>query len=137
MQTEQPESITDADMEDVSEWAWRLANKIVMGRYGVGSTAVLIDRALSAHTRDPQGLVEANEKLRDDVRRLATEEVVAQCEGCAAPLLSGDDYVSSEDCSGCWAAMSDLPSKRERPCYAYRVGKPDARAALAAWESGR
>ena len=49
------------------------------------------------------------------------------CEACGAPLFDGDDYVSDPDgVSGCWAAMTDLPSKQGRPCYAYRVGKASA-----------
>jgi hypothetical protein len=53
------------------------------------------------------------------------------CEHCGAPLIEGDDYVSNPDgCSGCWSAMTDHPSKRQRPCYAYRVGKPVTEAPL-------
>lgn len=55
-------------------------------------------------------------------------EAVSTCEGCGAPLFADDDFVAGEDASGCWSAMTDTPSKRERPCYAYRVGEPDARA---------
>jgi hypothetical protein len=47
MTTPTEQSITEADMEAASEWAWRLANVIVMGRHGVGKAAVLIDRALA------------------------------------------------------------------------------------------
>lgn len=72
----------------------------------------------------------ANEKLVADLAAYSENEVCATCEGCAAPLFSEDDYVSNDDMSGCWAAMTDLPSKRERPCYAYRVGKVDARTSL-------
>ena len=64
--------------------------------------------------------------LRNDLSLALAHEQVATCEGCSAPLMDCDDYVSGEDCSGCWAAMTDAPSKRERPCYAYRVGKPSA-----------
>ncbi len=71
------------------------------------------------------------ERLRADCLALAENEILDHCEGCGAWLLSSDDYVSDPDgVVGCWAAMTDLPSKRERPCYAYRVGKEDARAAL-------
>lgn len=65
-----------------------------------------------------------NEWLRDDLTKSDWE---VSCEGCGAPLFEGDDYVSDPDgCSGCWASMTDLPSKRQRPCYAYRVGKRSA-----------
>lgn len=71
--------------------------------------------------------------LRSEVERLRTDlshaEPVAHCEGCQAPLFDGDDFVSSEDCSGCWHTMTDAPTKRDRPCFAYRVGKPEARKA--------
>jgi hypothetical protein len=60
----------------------------------------------------------------DDLRERVA---VTTCEGCQAPLFENDDYISDPDgCSGCWATMTDAPSKRERPCYAHRVGKPDA-----------
>lgn len=68
------------------------------------------------------------EKLRTDLAKNC--EAVATCESCSAPLFADDDFVSGEDCSGCWSAMIDTSSKRERPCYAYRVEKPDARTAL-------
>lgn len=72
------------------------------------------------------------EALRSD---LAKGEPVAQCEGCQAPLFFDDDYVGDPDgCYGCWAAMTDFSSKRERPCYAYRVGKPSAASAAGARE---
>lgn len=65
--------------------------------------------------------------LRADLAANSADAQVASCEGCGAPLFEGDDFVSNPDCvSGCWYAMTDLPSKRERPCYAYRVGKRSA-----------
>lgn len=70
-------------------------------------------------------------KLTADCTSLIESEIVAHCEGCGAWLLATDDYVSDPDgVNGCWAAMTDLPSKRPRPCYAYHVGKADAQAAL-------
>lgn len=58
------------------------------------------------------------------------------CERCGAPLYADDDYVSDPDGTrGCWHAMTDRRSTRDRPCYAYRVGKPDARAALSRKET--
>lgn len=68
-------------------------------------------------------LKEENGRLRDDV---SGREPVATCEGCRAPMFEGDDFVSGEDCSGCWYTMTDAPTKRDRPCYAYRVGKCSA-----------
>lgn len=69
-------------------------------------------------------LVERNRRLVADLAKFDWE---LACEGCGAPLFDGDDYVSDpDDCSGCWAAMTDRPSERERPCYAYRVGKEQA-----------
>lgn len=41
------EVITDADIEAASEWAWQLAEQIVLGNHGCGNAAVLIDRALA------------------------------------------------------------------------------------------
>lgn len=82
--------------------------------------------------REFEALEAENARLREDVKRATEDEVVAHCEGCGAWLLSGDDFVSSpDDCiSGCWHTMTDQRSGRDRPCYAYRVGKSDARAAL-------
>ena len=70
-----------------------------------------------------------NERLRTDCKTLAGSEVADHCEGCGAWLMPSDDYVTTPEdgIAGCWAAITDLPSKRERPCYAYRVGKPVAR----------
>lgn len=70
-----------------------------------------------------------NERLIVDIEK--NSDPAAHCEGCGAPLFVDEDWVSSDDCSGCWYALSDAKHKRERPCFAYRVGKPDARAALA------
>lgn len=79
-------------------------------------------------------LIEAKDaeiaRLREDVERF-DDNAATWCESCGAPLFDGDDFVSDPDSvAGCWHSMTDLPSKRERPCYAYRVGKQDARAAL-------
>jgi hypothetical protein len=41
------EVITEAEIEAASEWAWRLANVIVMGRHGVGNAAVLTNQPSS------------------------------------------------------------------------------------------
>lgn len=72
-------------------------------------------------------LVEAlrgdNAKLIADIERGLSAGF--SCERCGAPLFDDDDFVSDPDCvRGCWASMSDRPSKSPRPCYAYRVGKP-------------
>ena len=49
------------------------------------------------------------------------------CEACGAGLFSDDDFLGDENgVTGCWVAMTDQPSERERPCYAYRVGKVPA-----------
>lgn len=77
-----------------------------------------------------EALIAENARLREDFAKLhrGVDEVIASCEGCGAPLMCGDDYVSDEDgdCSGCWAAMTDFPAVSGRPCYAYRVGKKPA-----------
>ncbi len=74
-------------------------------------------------------LAAENERLRADLEKTCPS--VSSCEACGAPLLDGDDYVSDPDgVNGCWHAMTDVRPDRERPCYAYRIGKPDARAAL-------
>lgn len=74
-------------------------------------------------------LEEANAKLREDLRR-HDSDVMTGCEACGAPLYDDDEYVG-DDCKGCWAVMTDNhPSSESKPCYAYRVGKPDARALL-------
>ncbi len=84
------------------------------------STAIsLIGKTLAASLAE-------NARLRADCLKLGNSEIVTYCEGCGAWLLPDDDYVAGEDVSGCWAAVTDEPSKRERPCYAYRVGKPMA-----------
>jgi hypothetical protein len=76
-----------------------------------------------------------NERLILDVEK--NSDPVAHCEGCGAPLFADEDWVSGEDCSGCWHAVTDAEPKRERPCFAYRVGKPDARAVLAKLSEGK
>jgi hypothetical protein len=59
------------------------------------------------------------ERLRADLARFDAD---LACEGCGAPLYEGDDYVTDPDgVAGCWSAMTDVPSKRESPCFAYRV----------------
>lgn len=69
--------------------------------------------------------------LREDCRKLLENEPVATCESCGTWLLDGDDYVTDPDgVAGCWASMTDVQSKTERQCYAYRVGKCDARQHL-------
>ena len=65
-------------------------------------------------------------KLVADLQTACDEEAVAACEACGAPLFTNDDFVTGDDVSGCWAAMTDAPSRRERPCYAYRLGKASA-----------
>lgn len=85
------------------------------------------DEALTARLAAAEGLAEA---LRADCKRLAESEIIANCENCGSWLLPDDEYVSNDDVSGCWHGMTDVPSKRERPCYAYRVGKPVASASL-------
>jgi len=72
-----------------------------------------------------------NARLREDFKKALSVEVMAHCESCHAPLFEGEDWVSDPDCVyGCWHSMTDIKSKRDRPCFAYRVGKPDARQAL-------
>lgn len=86
-------------------------------------------RSLLATVTELEGRVKTAEGVNAKlVADLAKFDAEASCEGCQAPLLDGDDFVTDPEdgCSGCWAAMTDLPSKRERPCYAYRVGKPSA-----------
>ena len=61
-------------------------------------------------------------KLREDLKKHAEA-----LETCGAPLFDGDDYVCDPDgVAGCWSAMTDRKSNRERPCYAYRVGERPA-----------
>lgn len=70
-----------------------------------------------------EALITENERLRADAERLLSEEPIATCEGCGAYLFDGDDYFTDPDgIEGCWA-MTNTPSKRERPCYSYRVGE--------------
>lgn len=71
---------------------------------------------------DPQTIAS---KLTADLARFDWDFT---CEACGAGLFHDDDFVSDPEgmVSGCWASMTDLPSARERPCYAYRVGKPPA-----------
>ncbi|WP_420140189.1 hypothetical protein [Sphingomonas sp.] len=84
--------------------------------------------ALLATAERVKALEAENARLRADLKH-SEDAVVGNCEGCLAPLFDGDDFVSDPDgVSGCWSAMTDLPSKRERPCFAYRVGKFPTRA---------
>jgi hypothetical protein len=63
------------------------------------------------------------EKMIEDIERLtSTDECITWCEGCSSPLLTCDDYVTGEDCSGCWHVMAE-GEWPDKPCYAYRVGK--------------
>lgn len=103
------------------EWVTILAPPPHDGPFHVPVHAKACRPAVTAALK---GLMEENARLRTDLTR---GEIVATCEGCQAPLYEGDEFVSSEDCSGCWAAMTDAPpSNREWPCYAYRVGKQNA-----------
>lgn len=67
-----------------------------------------------------------NERLRIDIERHT--DPVSHCEGCGAPLFVDEDWVSGEDCSGCWRAITDAKDIDHRPCFAYRVGRLDGRA---------
>jgi hypothetical protein len=101
---------------------------IAMRRRGWTETPLYAWPATDAENQRLRAEVEA---LREDCRKLLENEPVATCESCGTWLLDGDDYVTDPDgVAGCWAAMTDVPSKTERKCYAYRVGKCDARAAL-------
>ena len=70
----------------------------------------------------------ALDALRKDATPICGDAAMDACEACGAWLIETDDYVSDDyGVSGCWAAMVDSPAQQNRPCYAYRVGKPDAR----------
>lgn len=90
--------------------------------------ADLLESLLADLTAANARVKEADAENAKLVADLAKFDAEISCEGCGAPLFDGDDFVTGPEdgCSGCWAAMTDLPSKRERPCYAYRVGKPSA-----------
>jgi hypothetical protein len=82
--------------------------------------AALADEAAS----QPREGAEA--RLRADLKH-ADDAVIARCEGCQAPLFDGDNMCSDPNgVYGCWHTMTDVPDTRNRPCYAYRVGKPSA-----------
>jgi hypothetical protein len=69
----------------------------------------------------------ASAKAKDD----AAPEACSRCEGCGAPLYPEDTYAVDENgVVGCFAVMTDPPVEG-RPCYASRVGKPDANLASA------
>jgi hypothetical protein len=54
---------------------------------------------------------------------------VGNCEGCGAPLFSGDDFATDENgVYGCWPVVTDDPFSADSPCYAHRVGKASASA---------
>jgi hypothetical protein len=60
-----------------------------------------------------------------------TPEPCHHCEGCGAPLYPEDYYAVDENgVAGCLAVMTDPPAEG-CPCYAHRVGKPDANLASA------
>ena len=68
------------------------------------------------------------DRWKADYWRALDGEPVASCEKCRAYFFDGDDYVSDPGgVHGCWYSMTDIKSKRDRPCYAYRVDKADAR----------
>lgn len=101
---------------------------IAMRRRGWTETPLYAWPATDAENQRLRAEVEA---LREDCRKLLENEPVATCESCGTWLLDGDDYVTDPDgFAGCWASMTDVPSKTERQCYAYRVGKCDARQHL-------
>lgn len=96
----------------------------------VGSLGVGRDRAAAVIREAIQPILDEAALLRADCLKLAGDEVVAGCEGCGAWLLSTDEFVSDWDggATGCWATMTDDPATTAKmPCYAYRVGRPDAR----------
>ena len=83
--------------------------------WGVATAQLVLERAAHGAELD---------RWKSDYQKALNGEPVAACEGCGAQLFEGDDYVSDPgDVHGCWHTMTDIPPKRERACYAYRVGK--------------
>ena len=72
------EQITGPDMEAAPEWAWMLADKIVLGNQGVGNASVLIHRAfadrIASHTK---ALVDGAGDLAE---RLFKRTIITYCE---------------------------------------------------------
>lgn len=63
MTNEQPEQITDAEMQDAPDWAWNLASAIVLGNQGCGNAAVLIQRAIAEREAELVGAISAYHRL--------------------------------------------------------------------------
>lgn len=102
----------------------------MLDRHALAANVEFIRNRIRATDAENQRLRAEVEALREDCRKLLENEPVATCESCGTWLLDGDDYVTGPDgVAGCWASMTDVPSKTERKCYAYRVGKCDARTA--------
>lgn len=63
-------AVTEADIEGAPDWAFSLASTIVLGNYGCGHAAVLIQRAFEERERklreaaEDQAWVEARELVR-------------------------------------------------------------------------
>jgi hypothetical protein len=64
------ETITAADIEAASDWAFQLGSKIVIGNHGCGNAAVLIDRALEARAKAAEA---ENARLVAFVQRFAIQ----------------------------------------------------------------
>ena len=70
------------------------------------------------------------DRLLEDLK-INTVEVFNACEGCGAPLYDTDKYfVDTYGVAGCWHIFLDSGKAGNAPCFAYRVGKKDARADL-------
>jgi len=80
--------------------------------------------------------VQDRKLLLADMEKLEKgDEFMSYCEGCSAPLLTSDDFVSGDDCSGCWHTMVEDPPK-VKPCFSYRVGMPTGALAMEARQGG-
>lgn len=117
-------SIPSADAQDLVLQVLTAYHSAPAPNLGNGRNAagVILDAAFCR-------LRQENEMLRADLK--ANADAWTGCEACGAPLFDNDDFVS-DDCAGCWAVMTDAPDeqKQKHPCYAYRVGKPDARSRI-------
>jgi hypothetical protein len=75
MQTEPEQwAVTEADIEGAPDWAFSLASTIVLGNYGCGHAAVLIQRAFEERER----------KLREALKGIETRHgwCVEKCRAC-------------------------------------------------------
>lgn len=109
MQTEPEQwAVTEADIEGTPDWAFSLASTIVLGNYGCGHAAVLIQRAFEDRER----------KLREENQRLMI--------AAAATIQGGMDEYKRGNADGVKAGIESGLEQAARIARAAQYSKSPA-----------